>query len=388
MTTQLEQHLMSVEQPSAREMFNVFLDSSRGKPARVVGFGPQGVMVQSTKASSLTPHDMNLLRSLSDEGRPTGTYVLDLSSGPTSLELTSLGSSNSVVVVGDAPSSRSASISAGSTLTSPLVRNIGRSPNWLSVVNQVEKFRALREPIILLGESGVGKTSLALGAPYKSGPVPTDVALSDAAERHILGTRQWLVRLAQTISANNSVVIRGIETLDTPALEGMKAILDSQVTPSSVIMTMTTDNADDVQAAELTFNSRCLWVPALRDRTEDLPELWHELSQSALPKASVAPNAEALALMRAYAWPGNIKELRRLIGQLAVSGKIGPILPTDLPAAMQSSKTLSLIERVELEAIRKALQDARGNRVKAADILGVSRATVYRKMKAYKIAAE
>jgi transcriptional regulator of acetoin/glycerol metabolism len=55
---------------------------------------------------------------------------------------------------------------------------------------------------------------------------------------------------------------------------------------------------------------------------------------------------------------------------------------------MQSSKTLSMIERVELEAIRKALQEAKGNRVKAADILGVSRATVYRKMKAYRISGE
>jgi transcriptional regulator of acetoin/glycerol metabolism len=52
---------------------------------------------------------------------------------------------------------------------------------------------------------------------------------------------------------------------------------------------------------------------------------------------------------------------------------------------MQSSKTLSLIEKVELEAIRKALQEAKGNRVRAADILGVSRATVYRKMKVYQL---
>jgi DNA-binding NtrC family response regulator len=66
----------------------------------------------------------------------------------------------------------------------------------------------------------------------------------------------------------------------------------------------------------------------------------------------------------------------------------GSVTPSDLPPAMQSSKTLSMIERVELEAIRKALQEAKGNRVKAADILGISRATVYRKMKAYRISGE
>ena len=74
-----------------------------------------------------------------------------------------------------------------------------------------------------------------------------------------------------------------------------------------------------------------------------------------------------------------------MIGQLVTSGKTGTVAPSDLPPAVQSSKTLTLIEKFELEAIRKALQEANGNRVRAADILGVSRATVYRKMKAYRL---
>ena len=52
---------------------------------------------------------------------------------------------------------------------------------------------------------------------------------------------------------------------------------------------------------------------------------------------------------------------------------------------MHAERSLTLIERVELEAIRKALHEANGNRSKAADILGLSRATVYRKMKTYRL---
>jgi transcriptional regulator of acetoin/glycerol metabolism len=52
---------------------------------------------------------------------------------------------------------------------------------------------------------------------------------------------------------------------------------------------------------------------------------------------------------------------------------------------MQNSRSLSLIERVELDALRNALSEAGGNRAKAAEILGLSRATVYRKMKSYRL---
>jgi transcriptional regulator with PAS, ATPase and Fis domain len=50
-----------------------------------------------------------------------------------------------------------------------------------------------------------------------------------------------------------------------------------------------------------------------------------------------------------------------------------------------AGSTLTLIEQVELQAIRQALEESGGNRAKAAEILGISRATVYRKMKSYRL---
>jgi len=54
---------------------------------------------------------------------------------------------------------------------------------------------------------------------------------------------------------------------------------------------------------------------------------------------------------------------------------------------IRSVRPLSMIERAELEAIRRALQEADGNRSRAAEILGLSRATIYRKMRAYRVSA-
>ncbi|MBN9181250.1 MAG: transcriptional regulator, partial [Microbacterium sp.] len=93
------------------------------------------------------------------------------------------------------------------------------------------------------------------------------------------------------------------------------------------------------------------------------------------------------SLLRGYSWPRNLKELRGVVEQMSIAGKRGPVLPGDLPDDMQGSRTLSMIERAELDAIRRALAEADGNRSKAAEILGLSRATVYRKMKAYRLTA-
>jgi transcriptional regulator of acetoin/glycerol metabolism len=379
--TQLEQHLLSVEVPKAREMFSVFLELSRSQNYPVVAFGPQGAMIQSQKASDLTAHDMHLLQMLGTQARPSGSYVVELSTGPTALDFTSVGPNNNVVVVKGEPSARFHAVGR------PAARSSGRSPEWLALSNQFERLRAGSEPIIIAGETGVGKTALALSGDDADGTAANSPVLCDAAERHILGTREWLARLSKVFAANDRIVIRGIETLDAPALDGMRAVIDGCDRRVSVIMTLSTDNRDDVERYELKFSARALWVPPLRARSDDLPDLWNSIARTLGPAARLEPTAETMALLRAYSWPGNIKELRRLISQLITGGKTGAVAPTDLPSTMQSSKTLTMIEKVELEAIRKALQEAKGNRVRAADILGVSRATVYRKMKAYRLSS-
>lgn len=382
MTVQLEQHIMSVEQPSTRKMFNVFLDQARSRQVPVVAFGPQGVLIQSEQANQLTPRDMAVLRGLGDDARDSGRYVLELSSGQTEAELVAVGRGNHVVVldgVPQAPARRPVSSKRHS------VGIAGRSPEWLALVSRIERARSSGEPVLLAGESGVGKTSLALGVPYRGGGTTSSAALIDAAERHIVGSREWLSTVRSTLAEQRPMILRGIETLDAPALDGLRALIDARTTHQPLIMTLATSERDDMEPFELKFGATGLWIPPLRDRVSDIPELWSALVAHNAPGVRLELSAGALELLRAYHWPGNVKELRQLIVQLSSAGKTGAVESVDLPTAMQSTRNLSMIERMELEAIRKALQEAQGNRVKAADILGISRATVYRKMKAYRL---
>lgn len=380
MTTQLEQHLMTVEQPNSRELFNTFLDLSRRQQSPIVAFGPQGIIIQSTLANSLSSQDLTLLKQLGDEGRPSGKYLVELTDGTVELELKLVGQGNSVVSIGPRASRRSAN--APNQLSS---RIIGRAPEWLETVKLLDKFRSNNGVIVLAGESGVGKTSLALRTPHKLSGDAVSRKLIDAAERHIVGTREWLGRLDERLDSSEELTVRGIETLDAPAIDGMAALIAARSRTASVILTLTTQSIEDLELFERKFDAAGVYVPPLRDRSSDIPALWKFFNELFSSNSRLELSDEALVLMRSYAWPGNVKELRQLANQLIGSGKNGVVLPKDLPVHMQSIKSMTVIERMELEAIRKALQEADGNRVKAADILGISRATVYRKIKAYRL---
>jgi DNA-binding NtrC family response regulator len=134
-------------------------------------------------------------------------------------------------------------------------------------------------------------------------------------------------------------------------------------------------------------------LPPLRKRPQDIiPLAKHFLKQcskSGRPKELSAEAAEALTR---YAWPGNIRELRSTITKLAVLVSEDSIGGDHLPVHLtvksehvpQVAKTL---EDVEKEHILKILEETGGNQVKASQILGINRKTLYKKIKKYKIFA-
>ena len=99
--------------------------------------------------------------------------------------------------------------------------------------------------------------------------------------------------------------------------------------------------------------------------------------------STVAQLAEAFGIHRSTMF----RELQTLVADVLSRRKFGSVTLDELPEAIRSPRTTGLIERAEEEAIRRALLEAGGNRLRAAEILGVSRATVYRKMKSYKLSS-
>jgi two-component system nitrogen regulation response regulator NtrX len=146
-----------------------------------------------------------------------------------------------------------------------------------------------------------------------------------------------------------------------------------------------------------------IFVPALRDRAEDVPLLAEhfmaELSRE-YGRRPKALDAQALAALRRYVWPGNVRELRNVIERLMimVSGDVigaphvsfldGTRVEQTDPLTVDGH-ALSLHdarERFERDYILRTLATQQGNISRTADVLGVERSNLYRKMRAYGIA--
>jgi len=136
-------------------------------------------------------------------------------------------------------------------------------------------------------------------------------------------------------------------------------------------------------------------VPPLRERKDDIPLLVQHFLQKRSGKGGRAVTgiaSEALHLMQRYDWPGNVRELEHTIDRACTLGESERIEVSDLgPSIVQGTQSphapagLS-IEEMEVAAIRRLLDDHQGDTARVAEVLGIDRSTLYRKIKRYKIA--
>lgn len=136
-----------------------------------------------------------------------------------------------------------------------------------------------------------------------------------------------------------------------------------------------------------------LKVHPLRERKEDIPSLANYFllkfsEENDLRTARISH--KAMQMLIAYDWPGNINELKNVIGCASLFGNGLVIQPEDLPEELQrfdkeTFEDFSTIEDIERQHIKKALQRSNGNKKLAAQLLGITRDTLYKKIEKYTI---
>lgn len=128
-------------------------------------------------------------------------------------------------------------------------------------------------------------------------------------------------------------------------------------------------------------------IPPLRERTEDIERISiHILKGLNYPIDRIPP--DILSLFKTYSWPGNVRELRNMLERAVILSR-GNVLTPELfdnlhipgPSRTTLAEPVGGLELIERETIKSALKRARGNVVQAARELGISRATIYRRMK-------
>jgi transcriptional regulator with PAS, ATPase and Fis domain len=142
-------------------------------------------------------------------------------------------------------------------------------------------------------------------------------------------------------------------------------------------------------------------LPPLRDRMEDLPHLVeHFLARYAEKNKKTVSHIseEAMNLLKNYSWPGNIRELEHAIERAVAMTNTSVLFPEDFPAEIlrgsgqtapdaggEGGAQRTSLEDLEKTHIIKVLQDVHFNKSKASEILGIDRATLYRKAQRYGI---
>lgn len=283
--------------------------------------------------------------------------------------------------------SRAAVLRGGSPLfTWPRVVE-SSSPSFRAAASTVGGALKHGDPVLVLGETGSGRFTL-LREQFASHHPSGDSAEILPAE---LGRapRDAAARILDTPVGSVLHIVRDIDRVPAGAVS---TFLDRLLgcgdgIPLFGATSAEVDGLDGVEQSLLCLFRACATVPPLRHRGADLPALAAALLAELAPHRDIRLTREALRVLTAYHWPGNVQQLHSALADAVRVRPVGAIDVADLPAYCQSAPRVPLrpVDEAERDAIVAALRDAGGNRKASATALGLARSTLYRKIRQYGI---
>jgi len=304
---------------------------------------------------------------------------------------------------------------------------IGKSPVIQNVFDIIQKAAQSDAPVIIYGESGTGKELVAraihLLGKRKEAPfiqfncaALNEALLESELFGHIKGafTGAYRHRLGRFEAANGgnifldeigdaplSIQVKLLRILETKQFERV-----GDHRPVSVdvrIITATNKNLEEMIARKefredffFRINVIPIHLPPLRHRAEDIPQLVNAFIrrlQTRTGKNITGLTREAMELFMAYHWPGNVRELKSALEYAFVIGEQGSISLEALPPQLLKKERMREMEPFvadygdhgEKNALIDALRQSNGNQSQAARLLGISRVTVWNRMRKYGI---
>lgn len=277
---------------------------------------------------------------------------------------------------------------AGGTSPPPRVPGIaGSGSAWTRCVHQTIACHASGDWFAVEGEPGTGKLTL-LEAIHRYREPEKNLRIIPSPAGTDPDT--WSSALADALTTSGATtVIRNADQLTDRQTSAAVELLshhywDSTTGPTRVIMTLGPSGIPDVLRS---LFPRTVEVPALRHHIDDLPDLVRHLLSQLTKSSSLTCTPQAMAHLARLDWPGNVKQLRNVLAATIKRRPAGTIDVLDLPPETRSvgHRLLSPMEALERDAIVNALAANHENPTKAASSIGMSRATIYRKIRQYGI---
>ena len=394
--SQIEDRISAFRTESETALLEAYLKQNRRYPGGVLAVGGDVVLMNPHLRQTLDANDQRtLLDHASDLCHATAasTVVATLPSGMaakiTTADRMTTGSRGSNVVfhVHLSPESAAVGGTGCDTARLSIPTLAGRSSSWRRSCQQVERCCRDGDWVVLEGESGSGRAKLGQAVAQHVAPERAVRVL----RAHDFATAGDLVAELESITDDEdfAVVIANVDSLPTDALEPLAAVLQTRAGRGWVAATVgAATRSPLVDMLVLPFFTHTVTVPALRHRIEDLEELVPYLLRDLTRGADVRLDRDAMRQLAKLPWPGNVRQLRKVLAETVARQRSGLIGVDKLPAECRSlaRRKLTQIEALERDAIVRSLQENGGSKAAAADALGMSRATIYRKIKEFGIA--
>ncbi|EFL36784.1 transcriptional regulator [Streptomyces viridochromogenes DSM 40736] len=395
---QIEAEIEAITSRRERALFQDYMEAcSSARPGPVLALNRDVVMMNEQLSTAVTGPDHHALldhaREMADHPRLEGTRSIPLPSGRVAelrisrcrREDSDAGAVFRVRLIGRAQSTPALSV--------PPVRSglglVGSAPHWLRAVADSETAFVAGTWLHLLGEAGVGKRTLveALHRAHGAGRrlQTREAPLSDSPAV----TECWLHDIGELLAERSDVLLLSdVHLLGDQLRQRLTDLLlrrDGGATAQVVLTSQPSMVGADDELDRLCGAS--VEVPALRHRYGDTEQLARFFLRKYRPSGESRFSGDALTVLRRCPWPENVRQLESVIRGLARQRSGRMIQAQDLPpeCRVSSNKVLTTIEALERDAILRGLMDHNSNVQRTAQDLGISRATMYRKMRRYGI---
>ena len=305
---------------------------------------------------------------------------------------------------------------------------VGTSGKIQDVMRMISRLKETRTPVLITGESGTGKELVARAIHFR-GPlaampfvaVDCGSLVPTLMESELFGHEKGsftgaLKSKAGLFQAANGGTIFLDEIGELPLelqAKLLRVLQEKEVRPVGsndkvpVDVRVIAATNRDLEAAyrggtfrkDLYFrlNVVTIHVPALRERRSDIPQLAHYFLDRYAPGENIQVTPAAMKSFLQYEWPGNVRELENCIARAVALGDHRTIDVEDLPPSIRSAQegegaaisgsavSTTALADLERMTILRVFEKAGGDKALAGKMLGISRATLYRKLKLYNI---